>query len=145
MIQVLNRETISSKKIKPPTIQIFKDGQIRFNCQTVKMLNFTETDKIEFCINSLDPNIIFFRKSEKGIGLSKEITIGGQMRLLLCSRPLVRRLMTFFSLAKSETFSVTNETTKINGDNHWFIMKDKMHKPIEWKKKDPYKFNTSRA
>jgi len=132
--QILNRETVKSERKKPPTIQMNKDGQIRFGVEAVLLLNLQPGEKIEFLIHQSDTGIIYFTKSEKGFELKKEVTPGGKFRLLLLCRPLVKKLFSFFSLNESKTYDITNETADYYGRKCWFILKKNHHVPIKWKK-----------
>lgn len=132
-IEVLNRETVRSIRRKPPTVQINKKGQVRFSCEAVCLLQLDEGDKVEFLIHRADPGIIYFTKSDTGFELKKEVTRGGQTRLLVLCRPLLIKLCNHFSLQSNTTFDITNETSKFYDRDCWFILKEKKHIPIKWR------------
>lgn len=131
--EILNRETVKSERKKPPTIQINKEGQLRFAVEACILLGLNAGDKIEFLIHKEDTGIIYFTKSESGFELKKEITPGGKTRLLVLCRPLAKRLINHFSLSGSRTFDVTNEISDYYGRKCWFILKKNNHIPVKWK------------
>lgn len=131
--EILNRITVKPSRSKPPTIQIFGKGQVRFSCETVNLLKLCPGDKIEFLIHREDTGIIYFTKSENGFELKKEMTPGGKFRLLALCRPLVKRLVAHFSIVGSKTFDVTDEIADYYGRKCWFILKNKSHIPLKWK------------
>lgn len=139
-VEVLNRETVHSNRIKPPIVSIFERGQVRFGVEAIKVLGLSVGDKLEFLIHKEDRETIYFLKSPKGFILDEQKTRAGHVRLSVCSRPLVRKLMIHFGIKKSETFDITNETEDFYGSKCMVIKKSKIHVPIKWRKKEPYVF-----
>ena len=131
--EILNRETVKSTRYKPPTIQIFKMEQIRFSIEAAKILSLSKGDKIELAITEKDRGIIYFRKGDKGFELKEEKTRCGGVRLLLCCRPLMRKIVNHFGLKQSMTYDVSNDISDFYGEKYWFILKEKIHIPIKWR------------
>jgi len=132
-VEILNRETVKSIRTKPPTIQIFERGQIRFSIEAAKILNIVKGDKIELAISAMDKGIIYFGKDCKGFELKEEKTKSGASRLLLCCRPLAKKIMNHFGLTGSKTYDITGEVADFYGKKYWFILKNKVHVPLKWK------------
>lgn len=132
--EILNRKTVKSVRVKPPTVQLHTDGQVRFGVEAVNLLGLKEGEKIEFIIHQQDKGIIYFTKSESGFELKVSKTLSGKIRLLVLCRPLLKRLFNFFGLTQSKTYDITNETADYYGRKCWFILKENHHVPIKWKR-----------
>ena len=133
-IQVYNEETVYNKRGKPPCIRIAK-SRIEFSCEAVKLLGLKKEDKISFYTDLKDKEIIFFGKSKNGLSLRQAAELKSGVRLQVCCRPLVIKLLSHLGLNNNKTFRISNETTDFYGEKLWFILKDKVHRPIQWRKK----------
>lgn len=132
-IQVYNEQTVFNKRGKPPCIR-FSNFRIEFSCELVKLLGLKEGDKISFYTDPKDKDIIFFGKSKNGLSLKQAVMLKNGVRLHICCRPLIVKLLSHFGLSNNKTFRISNETTDFYGEKLWFILKDKVHKPIQWRK-----------
>lgn len=132
-VEILNRATVKSERTKPPTIQIFEKGQVRFSVGAHKLLGLLPGDKLELILDHKDKHIIYFRKADNGFELKAEKTPQGQIRLLLLCRPLAKKLFQFFGLKESTTYDITADLADYYGSMCWFILKEKKHQPIKYR------------
>lgn len=134
-VQEFNQETIFNRTGKPPMVN-FSHFRIEFSVAAVKLLGLKPGDRISFFTDAKDNGIIFFGKTKNGLSLrstSEQLKTG--VRLQICCRPLIVKLLSHFGVSKNKTFRISNETTDLYGQQMWFILKDKIHKPIQWRKK----------
>lgn len=134
MTEIFNANTIWNKTGKPPLVQVDKLGRIGFSVEAVKLLGLNPADKLSFKIDYCDSNIIyFFVDNKNGIKLNA-ITFNRNtgVRLELYCRPLTKKLLDFFGFKDNKTFDVSSD--KVDG-KYWFILKDRVHRPIKWRKK----------
>lgn len=125
MLETFDATTDFDRRNKPAVLNIHPDGRFSFSCEAVKLLELNAGDKIAFAYDEKDKQIIFFFKSETGIALQETKTCGGQTRLIFACRPIARKLLKFFGVKNVRSFSVKNETTKIeNNIEAWFILKN---------------------
>lgn len=143
-MEILNTETLTRTSRKPPVIRI-SYGRIIFSVEAVKDLRLKQGDRISFITNEKDKNIVYFKKDVKGFPLMLDFKGITGIRLRICSRPLAQKILSFFTYNTSKTFSITNDLADVYGHKMWFILKDKIHKPIKWRKKETYKLNTSKT
>jgi hypothetical protein len=132
---VYNKETSWNKRGKPPVVRFSKYGHIRFSVEAIRLLGLDRDTPISFMTDARDIGVIYFFVDKKGLPL-KRGTVGKTGEgLQICCRPLAQRVMDFFGFnGINKTFDVTNETVKTEKGNMWIILKDKIHKPIKWKR-----------
>jgi len=137
MEEVFTRNTIWNRRGKPPVIRLSNNGHIRLSVEAVKILGVKEGDTVSFMVDNRDNGIFYFYKDEDGMPLIY-CTRGkdGINGLQLCCRPLAQRLLKYFGFNGNKTFDVSGETIKASDKEMWFVLKEKIHKPINWKKKD---------
>lgn len=132
--EVYNKETVWNKRGKRPVIQFNKYGHIRFSVEAVKLLGLKEKMTISFMTSPADVGVIYFFSDKKGMALRRGNGTKSGIRLEIICRPLVLKLLNFFSYETNKTFDITSETIKINDRLSWFILKEKLHRPIKWRK-----------
>lgn len=131
-LEVLNSETLIRTNRKPPVVRV-SYGRVIFSVEAVRELGLKEGDKITFVTNKADKDIIYFKKDSKGFSLMLDFDGLTGKRLRICSRPLAKKILSFFSYNTSKTFSITNNLADMYGGKMWFILKRGVHKPIKWR------------
>jgi len=139
---VYDSSTIFNKRVKPPVIRIEcgKNSRINFSCEAVKLLGLKEGMKLAFATYKEDRGIIYFYEQATGIPLKKEKNvIKNGIRLSIYCRPLTEQLIKHFGYTQDikKTFKLTADRALIPGTigKAWFILKENLHKPIQWKRK----------
>lgn len=136
-IEFFTKETVWNRRGKPPVVRISKYGHIRFSVEAARLLGLKIDDKISFMIDNRDIGVFYFFRDEKGMPL-KFCTRGndGVCGLQICCRPLGQRLLNYFGFKDNKTFGVSCETVNRKDVVMWFVLKDKIHRPIKWKKNE---------
>lgn len=133
--EVLNIKTYWNRRGKPPVFRISKNGHIRFSVEAVKLIGIKEGDKLTFVIHKNDPGILYFHIDNIN---GFKLKIGGKYQsgyyLQILCRPLSLRLLSHFNITKNETFDITNDKTRVNDNEAWFVLKSNKHIPIKWRK-----------
>lgn len=134
-MEIFNKETSWNRRGKPPVLRISYNGHIRFSVEAIKMLGFKLGDTISFMIDPRDNNVFYFFKDEKGMPL-KHCTRGkdGVCGLQVCCRPLGQKLLNYFGFKENKTFDITNEVCDTIKGKMFFVLKEKVHRPIKWRK-----------
>lgn len=138
MTEVFTAETTWKKRGKPAVLRISTCGHIRFSVSTVRNLGLEIGDKISFMIDYRDKGVVyFFKDNDKGmpLGFCTRGTAGVN-GLQVCCRPMAFKIFDHMGLSKNTTFDITTEVTKTDNGAMWMILKDKIHRPIKWKKKE---------
>lgn len=132
---ILNAHTIYNQRKKPALVQFNKVGQLRFSVEAAKEIGISEEDKITFVLDERDEGIIYFYKDKDGLPIRKELDTKTGARYVVCCRPLISKLLAFFKYTGNKSFKVSGETADLYGKQTFFILKDNIHKPIQWRKK----------
>lgn len=135
--EIFNKETIWNKRGKPPVLRISKNGHIRFSGVAVDILGLTLETKISFMVDARDKDLIYFYvDAEKGMPLgmvNKTIKGNGYQ---ICCRGLAIKLLKFIGSSGNVTFDITTDKCETPHGSMWFVRKDKIHKPIKWRKQE---------
>lgn len=133
--------TIWNKRGKPPVIRIDagEQGRICFSTEAVKLLGLKEGMRITFRIYKEDKDIIYFYQQATGIPLKQmQVVKSGSMMAIYC-RPMAKNLLAHFNYDQSghKTFTLMADTVVMPDTSccAWFILKNNIHKPIQWKRK----------
>jgi len=134
--EIFNKETIWDKKGKPPLLRISPYGHIRLSVKAVEILGLKQGDGVSFMVDYRDTGVFYFYKDKNGIPLIHN-TAGkkGIDGLQACCRPLCMKLLTHFGYTKNSSFDVTPEIVDTPHGKMWFVLKNNLHKPIQWRKK----------
>lgn len=135
--EIFNKETSWNKRGKPPVVRISQSGHIRFSVEAVKVLGIAKDTPISFLIDKRDDDVIyFFIDKDKGMPLVDCTFAQSGTGLQICCRPLSFRLLDFLGQKKNVTFGVTKDTCDVFEKKMWFLRKDRIHKPIKWKRQE---------
>lgn len=135
---IFTRNTHWNRRGKPPVLRLSPNGHIRFSVEAVKKLGFKLGDRLSFMIDNRDNGIFYFYLDEEnGMPLKFNTRGGGGVDgLQICCRPLAQKLLDYFGFKEPKTFDVTDERIKTKIGELWFVLKEKIHKPIKWRKKE---------
>lgn len=134
-LEVFTRHTHWNRRGKPPVMRLSRTGHIRLSVEAVKILGLQKGDRISFIIDKRDNGIFYFYvDKENGMPL-KFCTRGkGQVDgLQICCRPLSQKLLDHFGYKDPKTFDISSEKSESGRGLMWFVLKEKVHKPIKWK------------
>lgn len=136
-----NSNTIFNKRGKPPVVRIEcgKNARINFSVEAVKLLGLKEGMKLAFRTYKDDKLTAYFYEQATGIKLVAEKNNLKETRLAIYCRPLAQKLLEHFGFKGDckktfvlNTVRVPIPETKCNA---WIIDKEKIHTPIQWRKK----------
>lgn len=132
---VFNKETSWNRRGKPPVLRISRNGHIRFSVEAIRILGLKLGDTISFMIDERDCKIFYFFRDVKGMPL-KHCTKGkdGVCGLQVCCRPLGQKLLDYFGFKGNKTFDITKEQCITERGKMWFVLKEKIHVPIKWRR-----------
>lgn len=134
--EILDTTTNWNLRGKPSMVRISRHGIIRFSVSAVKQMGLNAGMKLTFMLPKKDHEIIYIYQHPKGLEL-KEDTVKSKegIALYCCGRKHSTRLLEHLKISKpNTTFDITKEKTIINDQECWFIQKEKIHKPIKWRK-----------
>lgn len=138
MTEIFTAKTTWKKRGKPAVIRVSTCGHIRFSVSTIRNLGLGVGDKISFMIDYRDKGVVYFFKDNKAGMPLRFCTKGnnGVNGLQVCCRPMAFKIFDHMGLSKNTTFDITAETARTDSGEMWMILKDKIHKPIKWKRKE---------
>lgn len=132
---IYNKKNVYNKRGKPALLRFSKYGHIQFSFAASKLLELKEGMKISFMTDSRDKSIIYFFEDESGLAL-REVNNGKRNKgMQICCRSLSLRLLDFFGYKDNKSFDVKADTLLVNDRKAWFILKENVHKPIQWRKR----------
>lgn len=134
MIEVLDNTNVWNKRGKPAVVNIDADGRVSFSVEAVKQLKLKEGMRIAFRIDHRDKGIIYFYEQATGIPLKASAETKSGIRLSIYCRPLAQKLLSFFGFRENKSFDIDSNTVKFHSCPMWFILKEKVHKPVQWRK-----------
>jgi len=121
-LQVLNIDTVSREKYKPPVIRV-SYGRIHFSIEAVKLFGLNVGDRISFYLDKNDKGIVYFKKDPKGFELNLDFSGITGTRLRIFCRPAADKIMQHFQYGGAKTFTVSSEQADVYGEKMWFILK----------------------
>lgn len=133
--------TTWNKRGKPSLIRIESgnQGRIHFSVSAVNLLGLKEGSRIAFRCYKNDAGIIYFYEQATGIQLKKVHQCKSGISLAIYCRPLGEQMLKHFGYTKDtyKTFLLKADQVTMPGTNcqAWFITKENIHKPIQWRKK----------
>ena len=129
--------TIWNRRGKPPVVRIEagRNARINFSVEAVKLLGLKEGMRIAFRIHGNDKGVIYFYEQATGLALKKQMQGKTGSRLAVYCRPLAKKLLQHFGykVDTNKTFLISNETIRVDNCSMWFINKENVHKPLQWK------------
>ena len=133
--EILNSKTNWNVSGKPAMIRISKHGVMRFTVEAVRLLKLKLDMRLTFLLHPNDNGIIYFHTHADGLPLKADAVSKNGVALYCCGRKHAARMLEFFKISTAnKTFDITAEQSTVNGQQCWFILKDKIHKPIKWRK-----------
>lgn len=136
-----NSDTIYNRRGKPATIRIDanNNGRIVFSTEAVKHLFLVEGMRICFRCYQHDKGIVYIYPQSNGLPLKKVSDNKSGTSLAVYCRPLGSELLQHlgFKQDKQKTFVITPAKVQMPGTNDyaWLIMKENVHKPVQWRTK----------
>jgi hypothetical protein len=133
--------TTWNKRGKPPVVRIDagRQGRLVFSVEAVKILGLKEGMRLCFRVYTNDEGIIYFYEQATGIPLRVMNEHKSGHQLAIYCRQLNKTLLAHFGYTTSiyKTFDLKNEQVLMPDTNckAWFIVKENIHKPIQWKAK----------
>ncbi len=133
--------TVYNKRGKPATVRIDanNNGRIVFSMAAVKLLGLQHGDRITFRTYHQDKGIVYYFRSADGLPLKKLAGTAGRYSLAVYCRPLNPVLLKHlgFEKDKYKTLHVSDATTTLpdTGGTAWMLLKENVHQPLKWKKK----------
>jgi hypothetical protein len=132
---IYNKKTVYNKRGKPALLRFSKYGHIQFSSAASKLLGLKEGMRLSFMTDNRDKGIIYFFEDAGGLNL-RQVNNGKRNKgLQICCRSLSLRLLDFFGFKDNKSFDVKADTLLVNNTNAWFVLKENVHKPIQWKKR----------
>lgn len=134
-VEIYDATTVWNKKGKPPLVNIDVKGRISFSVEAVKLLGLKEGMKLAFRTHYDDKGCIYFYQQATGIPLRLQMTTKSGVRLQILCRGLPVKLLKFFGFKAdaNKSFTVQKETIKVSNCQMWYILKENIHKPVQWR------------